>query len=95
MLVTRARTERLILDEPTAAMDMAATLAAESLIRDFRDETGCAVLLITHSLRQAGRLADRVLYFHEGRLAEQGSAEAVLKHPQSAETKQFLEFFGA
>ena len=85
----------LILDEPTAAMDMAATLAAESLIRDYRDETGCAVLLITHSLRQAGRLADRVLYFHEGRLAEQGSAEAVLKHPQSAETKQFLEFFGA
>lgn len=85
----------LILDEPTAAMDMESTLAAEKLISDYCKKTGCAVLLITHSLAQAERLSDRVLYLHKGALVEQGEAEAVLKKPKAPETQAFLKFYGA
>lgn len=84
----------LILDEPTAAMDMESTLAAEGLIREACGKTGCAVLLVTHSLAQAERLADRVLFLRKGQLLEQGDAKAVLTSPKEAETKAFLEFYG-
>ncbi len=84
----------LILDEPTAAMDMASTLAAEKLIADYAKETGCAVLLITHSLQQARRTADEVLYLEAGKLIEQGSAEIILNNPKEEKTRQFLEFYG-
>ena len=57
-------------------------------------ETGCALILVTHSLQQARRVADEVLYFHKGRLLEYGSKETVLYEPVTAETRQFLEFYG-
>ena len=85
----------LILDEPTAAMDMESTLAAEALITGACAETGCAVLLITHSLAQAERVSDRVLFLHKGRLIEQGDTKTVLTVPKEPETKVFLEFYGA
>ena len=80
---------------PTAAMDMESTLAAEKLISDYCKKTGCAVLLITHSLAQAERVSDRVLYLHKGQLIEQGGAETVLKSPKAPETQAFLKFYGA
>ena len=89
-----ARYDLLILDEPTAAMDMESMLAAEELVRDYCRETGCAVLLITHSIQQARRLAERILFLHRGLLAEQGSAEQLLTAPIEKETRQFLEFYG-
>ncbi len=85
----------LILDEPTAAMDMESTLAAEQLITGACAETGCAVLLITHSLAQAERTAGRLLFLHRGRLIEQGETKRMLKDPKEPETKAFLEFYGA
>ena len=84
----------LILDEPTAAMDMESTLAAEECIRRYCDETGCGVLLITHSISQARRLAHQIMVFHEGRLIEQGDTERVLASPREEQTRRFLEFFG-
>lgn len=86
--------ELLILDEPTAAMDMESTLAAERLIQDYRDRTGCAVVWITHSLRQAQRTAERIIYLEKGRLIESGAAEKLLQRPTRPETKRFLQFFG-
>ena len=84
----------LILDEPTAAMDMESTLAAEELIRKRCRETGCGVLLITHSIQQARRLASRAIFLHKGELAEQGDAERVLYLPQDPLTQRFLEVYG-
>ena len=86
--------ELLILDEPTAAMDMESTLAAERLILERCRETECAVLLITHSIQQARRLASRVIFLHQGELAEQGDAERVLYCPQLPLTRRFLEIYG-
>jgi ABC-type phosphate transport system ATPase subunit len=88
------RYELLILDEPTAAMDMESTLAAEGLIRKSCTETGCAVLLITHSIGQARRLSDQLLFLQVGKLIEQGETAQLLTAPQCEETKRFLEFFG-
>ncbi len=88
------RCDLLILDEPTAAMDMESTLAAEQLIRGVSREQGCAVLLITHSVQQARRIADRALFLHRGKLAEQGPAERLLYVPKEEETRRFLEFYG-
>jgi ABC-type glutathione transport system ATPase component len=88
------RYELLILDEPTAAMDMESTIAAESLIRQYCVETGCGVLLITHSISQARRIADRVIVLHQGRLIEQGESVQVLSKPKQEKTKNFLEFYG-
>jgi len=85
--------ELLILDEPTAAMDIEATAQSEALIREYRDRTGCTVLIVSHSLSQAKRLSDGMLFLHEGRLAEICSSDR-LNSPQSAELRRFLEFYG-
>ena len=84
----------VLLDEPTAAMDMETTLLSEKLIADYVQETGCALILVTHSLQQARRIANEVWYFHKGKLLEAGTKEQVLTTPEKAETKQFLEFYG-
>ena len=88
------RYDAVLLDEPTAAMDMETTLLSEKLILEYVRETGCALILVTHSLQQARRIADEVLYFHKGKLLESGPKEQVLYEPQTAETRQFLEFYG-
>ena len=88
------RYDLVILDEPTAAMDMETTILSEDLILEYVRETGCAMILVTHSLQQARRIADEVLYFHKGKLLESGPKETVLYEPAMAETKQFLEFYG-
>lgn len=86
--------ELVILDEPTAAMDMETTLLSESLIADYVQRSGCALLLVTHSLQQARRLAHEALYFHRGRLIESGSAARLLQCPERPETAEFLDFYG-
>ena len=86
--------DMVLLDEPTAAMDMETTLLSEKLIASYVKETGCALILVTHSLQQARRIADEVWYFHKGKLLESGPKEQVLYEPIMAETKQFLEFYG-
>ena len=84
----------LILDEPTAAMDMESTLAAEQLIRRTCGGQGCTILLITHSIQQARRIADRVIVLHQGKLVEQGKCLQVLNAPEQEQTRRFLEFYG-
>ena len=88
------RYDLVILDEPTAAMDMETTVLAEDLICRYVAETGCALILVTHSLQQARRISDEVLYFHRGQLVESGPKERVLYEPAMPETRQFLEFYG-
>ena len=83
-----------ILDEPTAAMDMETTLLSESLIAQYVNETECALILVTHSLQQARRIADDIWYFHKGKLLEAGKKTQVLDSPKQEQTRQFLEFYG-
>lgn len=86
--------ELVILDEPTAAMDMESTVFAEKLMTEYVLDTGCTMLLVTHSLQQAKRIADMVLYFDKGELAEMGDKASVLNSPQDMRTKRFIDFYG-
>lgn len=86
--------ELLVLDEPTAAMDMESAVLAEELIGTYCKETSCAVLLITHDLQQARRMAEEALFFFRGELWESGPAKTVLFAPERPETRRFLEFYG-
>lgn len=90
--VLAGRWDVLILDEPTAAMDVPSALRAEDCILRYQRETGCTLILITHAFGQAERIGQQVLFLHEGRLWEHGPAEQVLHHPALPETRQFLRF---
>ena len=84
-----AAPELLILDEPTSNLDPAATTAIEGLIGAVRGE-GVRVVLITHDLGQARRLADEVAFLHHGRLIERTPREEFLAQPRSAEAQAFV-----
>lgn len=79
----------LFLDEPTANLDPAATSAVEALIRSVK-ERGYPVVLVTHDIGQARRLADEAVLMAGGRIAEQGAADRFFAAPQSAEAKAYL-----
>lgn len=85
--------ELIVLDEPSSAMDIESTLLAEKLIRDYRDRTGCAALIVTHAINQAERIADEVLFLSEGKLIERGSPEKLIRHPENEITRRFIEFY--
>lgn len=85
----------LILDEPSASMDMKSTLISEQLIKNYCTEENSTVVLITHSIQQARRIADHVLFLMEGSIIETGAASQVLYSPERKETVDFLNFYGA
>ena len=85
----------VLLDEPTAAMDIESTLLSEKLISDYRDKNGATVVMVTHSIGQAKRIADEVIFMKDGAIIESGSADKVLYSPDNEETKKFLEFFSS
>ena len=84
-----ARPEVLFLDEPTAALDPAATLAVETAVQDFHN-AGTKIVMTTHDLGQARRLADEVLFLSRGRLVEFAPAQEFFKHPASPKARAFL-----
>lgn len=79
----------LFLDEPTASLDPASVLAIEALVQQARD-AGTRIVLVTHDIGQARRLADDVLFLHRGRLLEQAPAQVFFDQPQSAVARDFL-----
>jgi tungstate transport system ATP-binding protein len=81
--------EVLMLDEPTAHLDPPSTAAIENLIRDARDE-GTRIVLITHDVGQARRVADEIAFLHHGRMLERAPAGAFFRAPASPEAEAFL-----
>jgi tungstate transport system ATP-binding protein len=84
------RPEILFLDEPTASLDPGATHEIERVILALHD-AGTKIVMVTHNLGQARRLADEILFIYQGRLLERQPADQFLKHPASAEAARFLE----
>ena len=81
--------EVLFLDEPTASLDPAATRAVEEAIAAFH-ATGTKIVMTTHDLGQARRLADEVLFLYQGRLLEQSPARQFFEHPSSPEARAYV-----
>ncbi len=84
------RPEVLFLDEPTASLDPGATQEIESIIAAMHG-AGTKIIMVTHSLGQARRMADEILFLHQGRLIERAPAESFFKHPETVEAAKFLE----
>lgn len=79
----------LFLDEPTASLDPAATLAIEELVRTI-SARGVKVVLATHDLGEAARLAGDVVLLHRGEVVESGSARQLLAHPTTDVAQRFI-----
>ncbi|MRI53248.1 phosphate ABC transporter ATP-binding protein [Methylobacterium sp. DB1607] len=83
------RPDLLLLDEPTASLDPAATETIESLIVEMAG-AGTAVLLVSHNLGQVARLADETVVLSAGRAVERGPTRSVLFSPRTAEARAYL-----
>lgn len=82
--------EVLLLDEPCANLDPAATAAIEALIGDARSR-GTKVVLVTHDVAQAKRLADDITFIHDGRIEEQTPAAQFFDNPASPASRAYLD----
>jgi len=80
----------LFLDEPTSNIDMASAAEIEKYIRTINKEQGTTIILVTHNLFQARRLADEVIFIYDGRIIERGSAESIFDDPRDQRTLAFL-----
>jgi len=79
----------LLLDEPTASLDPAATKAIEDVIRAVVGR-GIKVVMSTHDLHEARRLAGEIVLMHRGRVIESGPADAFFCAPSSADSRRFI-----
>lgn len=83
------RPQVLFLDEPTSQLDPGATRQIEEMLMALRGE-GMTLVMATHDMGQARRLADRVLFLHRGRLGEDAEAATFFAGPASTEARAFI-----
>ncbi len=86
-------TKYVILDEPTSAMDIDSMLKAEELIKDINKKNHITFIIITHSISEAKRISDRVIFLKDGKIIEKGNCLDVLNNPKTIELKNFIELY--
>jgi phosphate transport system ATP-binding protein len=80
--------EVLLMDEPCSALDPVSTATIERLILELREQI--AVVIVTHNLQQAQRVADRVAFMYLGELVEEGPSEQIFHAPQAQRTRDYV-----
>jgi len=78
----------LLLDEPTSSLDPLATESIEALIRTLTPKI--TVVIVTHNLAQARRVADSTMFLYQGHMVEHGSTEQVFENPAHEETAHYV-----
>ncbi|WP_336697369.1 ABC transporter ATP-binding protein [Curtobacterium sp. USHLN213] len=81
----------LIADEPTSALDVSVQARVLDVFRELQERLGFACLFVTHDLAVVDTLCDRVVVLHGGRVAEQGSRDAILRAPQDPYTRRLIQ----
>ncbi len=81
----------LLLDEPTANLDPTNIEVIEKLILEMNRETEVTVIIVTHNIFQARRIAHEVIFIHDGRIVEAGPTEKLFTEPKDPRTKAFVE----
>src|SRR5690348_3375056 len=80
--------EILLMDEPASALDPASTLRFEELLLELAQQY--TVLLVTHNMQQAARVADYTAFLHHGRLVEFGETDALFTNPRERQTEDYI-----
>ena len=80
----------VILDEPTAALDVSVQAVVLNLLQDLKQSLGMSYLFVSHDLNVVRLLCDRVIVMQTGKIVEQGPSEQVLGDPQNAYTRELL-----
>ena len=83
----------LCFDEPTSALDPELTGEVLRVLRELADNK-TTMIIVTHEMKFARDVADRILFMDHGVVVEQGDARQVIDHPQEERTKQFLSHYG-
>lgn len=80
--------EVLLMDEPCSALDPIATAQVEELIDELRQNY--CVIIVTHSMQQAGRISQRTAFFHLGELVEFGDTDQIFTNPEDPRTESYI-----
>jgi phosphate transport system ATP-binding protein len=80
--------EILLLDEPCSALDPIATAKIEDLLVELKKDL--TVMIVTHNMQQAARVADRTAYFYMGDLIEYGETKQIFERPRQTLTEQYI-----
>ncbi len=83
----------MLLDEPTSALDPELSGEVLELIRKLANTHDMTMVIVTHEMAFAERIADRIFYMNHGVIVEEGPARQLLSNPQKEETKKFLEYY--
>jgi glutamine transport system ATP-binding protein len=80
----------MLFDEPTSALDPEMVGDVLAVMKRLAKE-GMTMIVVTHEMGFAKQVADRVVFFHDGNIREQGTPEEIFDHPQHPDTKNFLD----
>ncbi|MBF6591442.1 MAG: ATP-binding cassette domain-containing protein, partial [Ktedonobacterales bacterium] len=78
----------ILMDEPASSLDPGSTLQIEDLMKQLRRRY--TIVLVTHNFQQAGRVADRTVFFLLGRLIEEGETAQMFSQPRRKETEDYI-----
>lgn len=81
----------LLLDEPTANLDPSNVELIERLILELNRDMEMTIIMVTHNIFQARRVAQEVIFLHEGRIVEMGETEKIFTSPEVRRTRDFVE----
>jgi peptide/nickel transport system ATP-binding protein len=80
----------IVADEAVSALDISVQAQVLELLEKLRGKLGFAMVFITHDLRVASNICDRVAVMHRGRIVEIGSTMDIFRHPREAYTRELL-----
>jgi phosphate transport system ATP-binding protein len=78
----------ILMDEPTSALDPISTQIIENLMVELKEKF--TIIVVTHNMQQAARVADYTAFFHLGNLIEYGETEQIFVNPKEEKTEQYI-----
>lgn len=83
----------ILLDEPTSSLDPELVLGILEILKNLANEHKRTMIIVTHEMRFARDIADRIVFIDDGKIIEEGTPEVLFTDPQNERTKKFLERF--